>query len=109
MNIAEKDKEREVKNNSPLPVEKVEELARVFPEWNVQDTRITREFVFRDFREAIDFVNRIASAAEAENHHPDIFISYNKVRLTLSTHKAGGLTAKDFILAGEIDSRAEEF
>ncbi|MHB9027860.1 MAG: 4a-hydroxytetrahydrobiopterin dehydratase [Candidatus Latescibacterota bacterium] len=105
MNIAEQEKN---KNNSPLLMEKVEELARNFPEWIIENAQMHREFIFRDFLEAIDFVNRVAAAAEAEDHHPDIFISYNKVRLNLSTHQAGGLTVKDFLLAGEIDSLAEE-
>jgi 4a-hydroxytetrahydrobiopterin dehydratase len=73
------------------------------PNWTLQDGSIVREFSFQDFHQAIDFVDEVAELDEKENHHPDIFISYNKVRLDLSTHKAGGLTPKDFALASEVD------
>jgi 4a-hydroxytetrahydrobiopterin dehydratase len=65
---------------------------------------IVRELVLADFSAAIAFVERVAAAAEAANHHPDILVhGWNKVRLTLSTHSQGGLTDADFDLAGEID------
>jgi 4a-hydroxytetrahydrobiopterin dehydratase len=65
---------------------------------------IERELTFADFAAAIAFVNRVAELAEARNHHPDILVhGWNKVRLTLSTHSEGGLTAADFALAAEID------
>jgi 4a-hydroxytetrahydrobiopterin dehydratase len=65
---------------------------------------ITRELRFDDFAAAVAFVNRVAEAAEAANHHPDILVhGYNKVRLTLSTHSEGGLTERDFELASAID------
>jgi 4a-hydroxytetrahydrobiopterin dehydratase len=63
-----------------------------------------RDLAFADFAEAIAFVNRVAAAAEAVNHHPDILVhGWNNVRLTLSTHSAGGLTAADFQLAAQLD------
>jgi 4a-hydroxytetrahydrobiopterin dehydratase len=69
-----------------------------------QGAEIERELKFSDFAEAIGFVNRVAELAEAANHHPDILLhGWNKVRLTLSTHSAGGLTDSDFKLAGQID------
>jgi 4a-hydroxytetrahydrobiopterin dehydratase len=65
---------------------------------------ITRELRFADFAAAISFVERVADAAEAANHHPDILVhGWNKVRLTLSTHSEGGLTDADFKLAATID------
>lgn len=64
---------------------------------------LIREFICKDFREAMTLVNRVADLAEAEQHHPDIEISYNKVRLKLSTHSIGGLSRNDFILAAKID------
>jgi 4a-hydroxytetrahydrobiopterin dehydratase len=68
---------------------------------------IVRELAFADFAEAIAFVNRVAAAAEAANHHPDILVhGWNKVRLTLSTHSAGGLTDADFQLAAQLDRLA---
>lgn len=71
------------------------------------DTAIVREWKLADFAAAIVFVNRVAELAEAANHHPDILVhAWNNVRLTLSTHSQGGLTAADFALAGEIDGLA---
>jgi len=64
---------------------------------------ISRRFEFPDFRAAIRFVKRVASLAEAANHHPDITINYNRVRLALTTHDEGGLTMKDFKLAGKVN------
>lgn len=65
---------------------------------------ILRELAFADFAAAIAFVDRVAAAAELANHHPDILVhGWNKVRLTLSTHSAGGLTDADFRLAAQLD------
>ena len=71
--------------------------------WQEQDNALVREFEFKSFSEAIEFVDRLADAAESENHHPDIDIRYNKVRLGLVTHDAGGITQKDFDLAVAAD------
>ena len=71
--------------------------------WNLRSSVIVRNFRFDDFAEAMRFVNRVARLAEAANHHPDILIRYNKVRLALTTHDEGVLTEKDFRLAGKID------
>lgn len=87
----------------PIPYNEAKELAREVPEWNLRDTSLEREYRFKDFGESKGFVDKVAEIAEAENHHPDIFISYNKVFLSLSTHRAGGLTRNDFILAARID------
>lgn len=72
--------------------------------WELKEGEITRLYKFGDFQQAMAFVNRVAGLAEAADHHPDIDIRYNKVRLTLSTHSAGGLTEKDFQLARRLDS-----
>lgn len=73
-------------------------------DWQViDDKKIQRQYKFKDFKEAMDFVNTVAEIAESEGHHPDIFVSYNKVTLTLSTHAIGGLSENDFILAAKID------
>ena len=72
------------------------------PGWENNGKEITRLYKFKDFAEAMVFVNKVAGLAEAADHHPDIDIRYNKVRLTLSTHSAGGLTSKDFALARQI-------
>lgn len=73
------------------------------PAWRRKGKSITRTFVFPDFVGAMKFVNAVACAAEAAWHHPDIDIRWNKVTLTLTTHSAGGLTRKDFQLAGKFD------
>ena len=71
--------------------------------WKLKGDQIERRFEFKDFREAMRFVNSVADEAEKVDHHPDITINFNKVTLTLSTHDAGGLTEKDFGLARDID------
>lgn len=78
------------------------ELAKL-PGWQHAGDSIRREFRFADFVAAFGFMGRVALLAERANHHPDWSNSYNKVRIALSTHDAGGLTARDFALAGEID------
>jgi 4a-hydroxytetrahydrobiopterin dehydratase len=76
------------------------------PEWSELNGAIQRTFQFADFNQAMRFVNQVAQAAETDQHHPDILIRWNKVTLTLSTHDASGITAKDFALAGKIDHLA---
>src|SRR5258706_14152551 len=61
--------------------------------------RIRRQFTFKNFKQAIEFVNKVAEIAEAEQHHPDILIVYNKVQLDLFTHAVDGLSENDFIVA----------
>jgi 4a-hydroxytetrahydrobiopterin dehydratase len=72
-------------------------------DWRVEAGELVRTFQFKDFRAAMGFVNKVADLAEEAGHHPDIDIRYNRVRLGLVTHDAGGLTAKDFGLAGGAD------
>ena len=91
---------------SPMPRMEAVELAREIPLWVLEETSLQREFRFMGFRQAMEFVNKVAEIADRQDHHPDIFISYNKVILTLSTHKIGGLSAKDFLLAAAIDPLA---
>jgi 4a-hydroxytetrahydrobiopterin dehydratase len=76
------------------------------PDWSELNGAIQRTFQFKDFAEAMRFVNQVADAAETDQHHPDILIRWNKVTLTLSTHDASGITAKDFALAKKIDGLA---
>ena len=76
-------------------------------EWDREGDEIVREWKFKDFAEAMGFVNRVADAAEEANHHPDILVhGWNKVRLSVTNHSAGGLTEADFSLAGTIDGLA---
>ncbi len=74
------------------------------PEWTIDGEALTRTFVLADFKAAMGFVTRVALAAEVADHHPDIDIRWNKVRIVLSTHSEGALTAKDTSLAAEIDA-----
>lgn len=77
-------------------------MMETVPDWESNGREITRTYKFKNFSEAMAFVNKVAGLSEAADHHPDINIRYNKVRLTLSTHSAGGLTEKDFSLARQI-------
>ena len=76
------------------------------PEWEIVNGELVRTFQFKDFRAALTFVNRVGELAEQAGHHPDIDIRYNRVRLVLVTHDAGGLTDKDFNLAARADTAA---
>lgn len=69
------------------------------PDWKVESGVLSRTFAFDDFLSSLTFVNRVGELAERVGHHPDIDIRYNRVRLALITHDAGGLTEKDFDLA----------
>jgi 4a-hydroxytetrahydrobiopterin dehydratase len=88
---------------APLSRTEKEELNREIPQWTLGEKTIGREFRFKDFRQAMDFVNKVAALANEQDHHPDIHIYYNKVQLTLSTHKIGGLSKNDFVVAAKID------
>jgi len=72
--------------------------------WNTTDEGLVREYTFNDFGEAVRFITAVAAVAESLNHHPNIWNSYNKVRLTLFTHDAGAVTEKDRLLAREINA-----
>ncbi len=74
-------------------------------EWRREGEALVRDWRFADFGAAIAFVERVAEVAEASNHHPDILVhGWNKVRLTLSTHSEGGITAADLALAQRLES-----
>ncbi|GBD38115.1 MAG: 4a-hydroxytetrahydrobiopterin dehydratase [Deltaproteobacteria bacterium] len=79
--------------------EKIKELKG----WELKGKEISKLYNFKDFIDAVAFVNKVAILAEKANHHPDILIRYNKVTLSLSTHSEGGITEKDINLAREID------
>ncbi|MBV8675216.1 MAG: 4a-hydroxytetrahydrobiopterin dehydratase [Acidobacteriaceae bacterium] len=86
-----------------LDKDEVQERLSSLPEWKEQGGEIVRQLEFPDFVTAIDFVNSVAAKAEAAGHHPDIDVRYNKVRLALVSHDAGGLTQRDFDLAAAIE------
>jgi len=73
-------------------------------EWRVVDGHhLEKEFTFPDFKSALAFTNRVGEIAEKEGHHPDIYLAWGKVRVTIWTHKIDGLTRSDFVLAAKID------
>ncbi len=90
-------------NVTKLNEAEVHTKLKSLPGWEFKNGEITKQYKFKDFLEAMAFVHRVAECAEADDHHPDILIQYNKVTLTLSTHSAGGLTEKDFSCASKID------
>jgi 4a-hydroxytetrahydrobiopterin dehydratase len=99
---------RSLQNFAAPPVQKLAEAKIIpalasIPNWKLQGAAIVRTYEFKDFPAAIKFVEVVAALAEEAWHHPDIDIRWNKVKLTLTTHDAGGLTEKDFALAKKID------
>ena len=88
---------------SALSAEDANRRLAALPEWKILSGELVRTFQFKDFREALAFVNEVGELAETAGHHPDIDIRYNKVRLALVTHDAGGLTTKDFDLAAVVN------
>lgn len=90
-----------------LSTDEVREALEELDGWEAAGDQITKQFGFDDFPGSVAFVVRIAFAAEAANHHPDLDIRYNQVTVTLSTHSEGGVTAKDVELARAIESRAD--
>jgi len=85
----------------------IKEMMKRIPEWDTNKKQIERTFEFDDFNQAVDFVNAVAEISDEEEHHPDIDIRWNKVRLVLSTHSEGGLTDLDFQVAEKIDTLEE--
>jgi 4a-hydroxytetrahydrobiopterin dehydratase len=92
------------KGVEPLQGAALQELASQLPEgWKVTGGRqLEKEYSFSDFREALAFTNRVGEIAEQEGHHPDIYLTWGKVELKLSTHSIGGLSENDFILAAKL-------
>ncbi len=86
-----------------LSAAELETKIKDLPQWKIDDERLVRDCKFADFVAAMAFVNKVAAAAEKAQHHPDIDIRYNHVRLGLVTHDAGGITAKDMEMARSLD------
>ncbi len=89
----------------PLKGKDLEPLAlQLGGEWQVvAEHHLEKEYRFKNFLEALDFTNRVGQLAEAQGHHPDIYLAWGKVRLTIWTHKIDGLTESDFVLAAKAD------
>ncbi len=91
-----------------VPPLKGEDLQNLLKElgggWRVVDEHhLEKEYLFKNFREALDYTNRVGELAEAQGHHPDIYLAWGKVKLTVWTHKIDGLTESDFIFAAKAD------
>ncbi len=82
----------------------IKDVLATHSDWTLDRGVLAREWTFKDFTEAMEFVNRIAALAETAGHHPDIEIRYSNVRLSLVSHDAGGLTERDASLATRIDA-----
>ena len=89
-----------------LSLVEAERRVNGLPGWRLEGDEIRKQFAFKDFVEAVAFVNRIAAEAQAADHHPDILINYKTVTLTYSTHSEGGLTEQDFAGAAAADRLA---
>jgi 4a-hydroxytetrahydrobiopterin dehydratase len=89
---------------SLLSAESVREKLQSLSGWKLENKEIVRHFEFPDFKAAIEFVSAVAEKAESAMHHPDIDIRYNKVRLALTSHDAGGLTERDIKMARTLNS-----
>jgi len=89
-------------NAMPLNQTEIDQKIQTIPQWQQQKQNLVRTFKFKNFVEAVAFVNQLVEPAEAAGHHPDLTIEYNKVTISLTTHDAGGLTQLDFDLAQTI-------
>ena len=91
---------------SKLNLDQINSNLKNLSDWSFENDSITKQFQFKDFIEALSFVNTIGLEAEKMDHHPDILMfAWNKVKISISTHSAGGITEKDFALAQKIEER----
>ena len=83
----------------------INEKLQALNSWNYENNMIGKEYELKDFKSALSFINNVGEEAEKMDHHPDIFLhSWNKVKITISTHSEGGVTQKDFSLASKIEA-----
>ncbi len=88
----------------PMGREQISKYLGQVDGWGIEkEYHLTRTFTFPDFQSALDFVNRVGELAEAQGHHPDIYLAWGMVKIEIWTHKIKGLTESDFILAAKID------
>lgn len=95
---------------APLKGSALQDLARELGVgWQViNEHHLEKEYKFKDFREALAFTNEVGELAEAQGHHPDIYLTWGRVRLTVWTHKIDGLTESDFVLAAKVDALRDD-
>jgi 4a-hydroxytetrahydrobiopterin dehydratase len=91
-----------------LNASEIEKVLKTHSAWKLQGGKLVREWTFKDFVEAMRFVDRVAVIAEAAGHHPDIDIRYNRVLLGLVSHDAGGITERDAAMAARIDQEPQD-
>ncbi|MDR4498160.1 MAG: 4a-hydroxytetrahydrobiopterin dehydratase [Candidatus Scalindua sp.] len=88
----------------PLKGDELKQLHKQIEKWDVvEEHHLSKTYKFPDFVKALEFVNKVGGVSEQEGHHPDIFLTWGKVRIEICTHKINGLTESDFILAAKID------
>lgn len=88
----------------PLTLERIGELLDDVDDWSLENERLAKDFKFKNFRDAVAFVNKVAELADEEGHHPDILVhDWNIVKIILYTHAINGLSENDFIIAAKID------
>lgn len=90
-----------------MSIDKITELQKsISPEWQLIETNkaLVRTYTFKNFLQALQFVNKVGALAEAQNHHPDIDFGWGRVEITLTTHAVAGLSENDFIVAAKIDA-----
>jgi 4a-hydroxytetrahydrobiopterin dehydratase len=104
-NLAEKSCKPCQGGEQPLQGEALRNLQKQLGEgWNiVEEHHLQKKYRFQDFREALDFTNRVGAVAEEQGHHPDIYLAWGQVELKVWTHKIDGLTESDFIFAAKAD------
>ena len=97
-------------NTSPVKGVALKKLQKELGgKWKVpKGHHLEKEFAFKDFRQALKFTNKVGELAEELQHHPDIYLAWGKVRITIWTHKIDGLTESDFILAAKIETRCNK-
>jgi len=89
----------------PLAGDELRAFCAQVNDWRlIDDARLRKTFKFPDFARALDFVNRVAEIAEQQGHHPDIYLAWGKADIELYTHKIGGLSESDFVMAAKIDA-----
>ena len=89
---------------SPLTPDQLQAELGTLDDWHVKEGKLSRDFTFKDFVEAFAFMTRVAELAESHQHHPEWFNVYNRLRIDLTTHDAGGISTRDFELARAINA-----
>lgn len=98
-----------VRGTPPIDTARAAQLQKqINPAWTLEETRISRQLKFRNFRDAFAFATKVADIAETEGHHPDLAVGWGYVRVTLTTHAARGLTDNDFIMAAKVDGAVKQ-